>query len=77
LPRIFFFSSEPKVSIGIKAKSIPPPGRKTLSHCFNVSIAYGKEKIAKATVPQDEFPEGEFNIVQWMKHVDSASKTPK
>jgi hypothetical protein len=77
LPRFLLFSSESKVSIGIKAKSIPLAGKKALSHCFNVSIANEKEKITNSTAVQDEFPEGEFNIVQRMKHVDSAGKTPK
>jgi hypothetical protein len=77
LPRFLLLSSESKGSIGIKAKSIPLAGKKALSHCFNFSIAYGKEKIAIATTLQDEFPQGEFNIVQRMKHIDSADKTPK
>jgi hypothetical protein len=77
LPQFLLSSSESKGSVGIKAKSIPPKGKIALSNCFHVSIAYEKGTIAKATSLRDEFPEGEFNIVHRMKHIDSAMKPPK
>jgi hypothetical protein len=56
-------SGEPKGSIGMKAKSIPLPGKKTPSHCFDVSTASGKEKTTNYTALRDELARVEFKSI--------------